>query len=123
MRDYILKWSDPSDNTWSSLEEIGDVEFAGASDSEKNISVTVNGVPVVITDCEPMIMNDRVMLPIRAVAEAAGLAVDWDEAKRTVGIRGVGETFEYPGNRGRRASGVCKRRTCGFHRSGAGDRK
>lgn len=98
VRDYILKWSDPSDNTWSSLEEIGDVEFAGASDSEKNISVTVNGVPVVFTDCEPVIMNDRVMLPIRAVAETAGLAVDWDEAKRTVGIRGVGETFEYPEN-------------------------
>lgn len=98
VRDYILKWSDPSDNTWSSLEEIGDVEFAGAADGGKDVKVTMNGEPVKFTDCEPVIMNDRVMLPIRAVAESAGLTVDWDETKRTVGIRNSAEVLDYPEN-------------------------
>lgn len=99
-RDYILKWSDPSDNTWSSLEEIGDVEFVGseASAETDGITVTINGEPVVFTDCVPVIMNDTVMLPARAIAEAAGLTVDWDEAKRTVGIRSGAETIDYPEN-------------------------
>ena len=43
-------------------------------------------------------MNDRVMLPIRAVAESAGLTVDWDETKRTVGIRNSAEILDYPEN-------------------------
>ena len=98
-RDYILKWSDPSDNTWSSLYEIGDIEFAGNADNAgKAITVTLNGEPVVFADSEPVIMSDRVMLPIRAVAEAAGLTVDWDESKYTVGIRSSAQTFEYPEN-------------------------
>lgn len=37
-------------------------------------------------DAAPEIMNGRTMLPIRAVAEALGAAVDWDNAGKTVVI-------------------------------------
>ncbi len=37
-------------------------------------------------DAAPEIMNGRTMLPIRAVAEALGATVDWDDAGKTVVI-------------------------------------
>ena len=37
------------------------MEFAGAADGGKDVKVTMNGEPVKFTDCEPVIMNDRVM--------------------------------------------------------------
>ena len=48
---------------------------APASDG---ISVTVNGKAVVWTDAEPFIdANSRTMVPLRAVADAMGLTVNW----------------------------------------------
>lgn len=86
VRDYILKWSDPSDNTWGNLEEIGDVEFIKQNDTDKHIKVLVDGEAVEFPDQEPVIINDRVMLPIRTIAETVGLDVDGDAETRTVGI-------------------------------------
>lgn len=37
-----------------------------------------------ILDAAPEIINDRTMLPIRAVAEAAGMNVDWDSETNTI---------------------------------------
>ena len=34
----------------------------------------------------PLLINDRTCLPIRAVVEAFGIAVDWDEETRSVMI-------------------------------------
>lgn len=85
IRDYILKWSDPSDNTWGNLEDIGDVEFVKTA-AEKKITVTIDGREIEFPEQEPIIQNDRVLIPIRAVAEAAGMTVDWIDSHRTVDI-------------------------------------
>lgn len=49
------------------------------------ISVEVNGSPVEF-DSPPVIINERTMLPIRAVSEQMGLKVSWNEADKTVTI-------------------------------------
>lgn len=35
-------------------------------------------------DVAPQIVNDRTLVPVRAVSEALGVQVDWDNATRTV---------------------------------------
>lgn len=40
----------------------------------------------VILDAAPRIMNDRTMIPLRAISEALNTTVKWDEATRTVSI-------------------------------------
>lgn len=45
-------------------------------------------------DSEPYIdANNRLMVPVRAILEALGAMVDWDEAERTVSISGQGHTL------------------------------
>ena len=48
-------------------------------------TMTVDGEPVAL-DTPPCIVNDRTMIPIRAIAEAFGCTVEWDGASRTVRI-------------------------------------
>ena len=43
-----------------------------------NIGVTVNGEAVVFEDQQPIILNDRTLLPVRGVMEAMGKTVSWD---------------------------------------------
>ena len=51
---------------------------------------TLNGIKVVYNekainfDVPPQIINDRTMVPLRAIFEAIGATVNWDEATRTV---------------------------------------
>lgn len=48
-------------------------------DQEKNrITVEMDGVPLVM-DTAPQVQNQRVMVPIRAIAEALGADVEWNE--------------------------------------------
>jgi iron complex transport system substrate-binding protein len=47
------------------------------------ISITVNGAPLQ-TDAAPYIQDGRVLVPFRALFEALGASVNWDEATRTV---------------------------------------
>lgn len=54
----------------------------------KDIFVTVNHVPVWF-DQPPTIVNDRTLVPLRAIFEAMGAEVNWDPATRTVtAVRG-----------------------------------
>ncbi|MGE4549127.1 MAG: copper amine oxidase N-terminal domain-containing protein [Intestinibacillus sp.] len=46
---------------------------------------------VLVSDVAPVVRNGRTYLPIRAVAELCGFAVDWDEATQTVAISSMGE--------------------------------
>lgn len=55
---------------------------ASASVYADGISVNVDGEPVVF-DAEPFFQNDRTMVPIRAIFEAFGANVEWDEASQT----------------------------------------
>ncbi len=43
-----------------------------------NIGVTVNGTAVEFEDQQPIILNDRTLLPVRGVMEALGKEVAWD---------------------------------------------
>ena len=49
-------------------------------ESDELITVTVNGVPLVF-DQQPVMKDDRVMVPIRKVFEALGADVYWDEGE------------------------------------------
>lgn len=47
------------------------------------ISIYVNGSQV-FPDADPVIINDRTLVPIRVIAEKLGYGVDWDGATHTV---------------------------------------
>lgn len=47
------------------------------------IRVTVNGA-FLATDVAPTIQNGRTLVPMRAIFEALGAAVHWDEATSTI---------------------------------------
>jgi hypothetical protein len=49
----------------------------------ENINVTLNGEPLYF-DVNPQIINGRTMVPIRAIFEAMGANVKWDETTSTV---------------------------------------
>lgn len=54
-----------------------------------DIKVTLDGVPVELVDAngapaEPFAIDGTTYLPVRAVANALGLGVDWDQATQTV---------------------------------------
>ena len=50
--------------------------------ASQNIAVALNGLPISF-DQPPVMQNDRVLVPIRAIFEAMGYAVDWNEAAQT----------------------------------------
>lgn len=56
------------------------------------INVTINGNPVYF-DVPPMMINDRTMVPLRAIFEALGASVDWNEATQTVTSSKDGSTI------------------------------
>ena len=61
------------------------------------ISVRVNDAAVVWTDAEPFIDgNSRTMVPLRAVGDAMGLAVNWDETARMASFTYGGQTIYFP---------------------------
>lgn len=49
--------------------------------AEDEITVTVDGTPVVF-DVPPQIINDRTMVPMRAIFEALGATVSWDDENK-----------------------------------------
>lgn len=53
--------------------------------ADKPIELVVNGW-VVNTDVAPQLVDGRVMVPVRWVAEALGAKVNWNEATRSVSI-------------------------------------
>ena len=50
---------------------------------KEEIKVIVNDKPVEF-DVAPTIINDRTMVPLRAIFEALGADVDWDDATKTI---------------------------------------
>lgn len=56
---------------------------AGTEKDTERISVTVDGLPVAF-DAQPIIQNGRILVPLRAIAEALSIMVTWDGATQTV---------------------------------------
>lgn len=65
----------------------------GVACAQDTVSVQLDGEAVRF-DTAPRIIGDRVMLPVRAVFEAMGMTVDWDEATQTaIGVKGHRRIF------------------------------
>ena len=82
------------ENLDANVEWDGDKQEITAND-EYNIvkmqigssTMTVNGKNVKL-DAPPMIIDGRTLVPVRAISEALGCEVDWDDITRTVVITG-----------------------------------
>lgn len=57
--------------------------------ADDGVTVQVNGKDL---DTEAVIINDRTYVPLRAVSEALGAEVSWDNDSRTVGIAAADES-------------------------------
>ena len=79
-------------------EDATESPFASSTPSTSGgIGVTVKGEAVQWTDAAPFIdANDRTMVPLRAVADAMGLEVNWDENTREASFTGSGKTIIFP---------------------------
>lgn len=51
--------------------------------AKDNITVELDGKEIIF-DVQPQIINDRTMVPLRAIFEALGATVEWDQATQTV---------------------------------------
>lgn len=54
------------------------------SASAASIQVTLNDQPLSFSDAQPLMRNDRTFVPFRAIFEAMGATVSWDNTTRTV---------------------------------------
>lgn len=57
--------------------------FAMPAMAADKITVTLDGEEIVF-DVEPQIINERTMVPVRAIFEALGATVDWNQEKQIV---------------------------------------
>ena len=53
------------------------------AENEPPITVLLDGKPVSF-DVQPQLINSRTMVPMRAIFEALGATVEWDEASQSV---------------------------------------
>lgn len=67
----------------------------GISTQEVVLSVTVDGDPVHFPDVQPVLMNGRVLVPLRGVFEKMDVDVEWDKATRTVTASRPGADVEF----------------------------
>ncbi|TZE82316.1 copper amine oxidase N-terminal domain-containing protein [Calorimonas adulescens] len=85
--------------------------MAGAAFASASIKLTLNGKEIK-TDVQPRMVNNRLLVPVRAAAEATGSAVDWDPKTSTVGIITPeniwDDPFPFEGNYSDRDTGFTK---------------
>lgn len=67
---------------WVQEDPVLDEEIPEPKDDR--IRVTVDGKLVKFPDQEPIIQNDRILVPFRAIFEALGAKVKWDDETKTV---------------------------------------
>ena len=65
--------------------------FTSVFAAEDAIKVVLNGEEIDFADVAPQIINDRTMVPLRAIFEALGAEVTWDDSTKTVHAR-LGDT-------------------------------
>lgn len=69
------------------LVPVGAFSASAAASTVSVIKVQYNQKPIVFPDQEPVIRNNRTLVPIRPIAETLGFEVDWNENTRTVTIK------------------------------------
>lgn len=78
---YEVNWNQ---DTKTAVAEFGNNNITVHINS-KTINHTVNGVSsTYICDVMPQIVSDRIIVPVRAIAESADCTVDWDSDSMTV---------------------------------------
>jgi len=83
-------------------EAVGDGESAAVEEiaapvierEEGEIVVTIDGVQVKFPDQKPVIIEDRTLVPLRAIFEALGAVVSWDNDTNTA-MAVKGETYVF----------------------------
>ena len=96
---YYIVDSDP--DTWSFNSESENTGFAEVRGAVifPTIGVVVNGRSVQWTDATPFIdSNSRTMVPLRAVADALGLSVNWNGTAREASFSYGSRTISFPIN-------------------------
>lgn len=58
------------------------------SAQDEQVKVNVNGTAVVFEDQQPVIVNERTLVPVRGVFEALGASVGWNEESGEITING-----------------------------------
>jgi hypothetical protein len=95
---------DDSDETYIGYFKIPD-RFSEQK-TTRPITVYLDGVELFF-ESEPMMINERTMVPLRKIFETLELAVDWDDSTRTVAVSGGGKTLRLTiGNRTAYVDGV-----------------
>jgi NADH dehydrogenase/NADH:ubiquinone oxidoreductase subunit G len=61
--------------------------FSSVLADDKNVKVVVNNASVEFEDQQPVIENDRTLIPVRGAFEAMGASVEWDGETRTVTVK------------------------------------
>jgi len=61
-------------------------------DPNPHIRTHLNGVPITFTDVEPMLVNGRVMVPLKDIFGYLGAQMTWNQQQRVVTAR-VGDNF------------------------------
>ncbi|QHW30933.1 copper amine oxidase N-terminal domain-containing protein [Paenibacillus rhizovicinus] len=64
---------------------IGTITFGSTVSAAENIGITLMDKPIA-TDSSPIYDKGRVLVPLRAVSEALGAAVDWNQTTRTASV-------------------------------------
>lgn len=72
----------------------GQIRELGGDAATDVISILINGDKIT-PDSDPVMVNDRTLVPIRAVAEYLGYTVGWDEASQTVTMFNSNNTIKF----------------------------
>lgn len=65
---------------------VGVMAVSAAQEMRADVSVKVEGNDVIFPDQQPVIRNDRTLVPIRFIAESLGYTVDWNPDENTAVI-------------------------------------
>ena len=80
------------DGEVANIEKLGQIKLhegtiesaVEAPEADAGITVNVDGEEVVFPDQKPILENDRTLVPLRAIFEALGASVEWDDPTQTV---------------------------------------
>jgi len=69
---------------YNQLNSVENLKLIIGTQYHPNITVELNGIKVEFADQNPLIKDDRTLVPMRKIFEVLGYEVQWDESKREV---------------------------------------